>query len=414
MIGRSGPGALPTVGRAGGGVGGATQHPASHGRAFTLQRGSTMSYALPTTARIAVQSAPLAITTAEVPVPALAPDQALVRVDGCGICGTDVAQYTRDPFGLLPAHLGHEGTGTIVALGPLLTHDWTGQPLAVGDQVVTGPSFCGTCHACVATPESPELCEASRIHGLIGAEEGFLQGWFGEYVVIGGRDAIFRVTGLSLEHRLLVEPAAVVSHALQRAKRITDISHRTTVVVQGAGPIGLVLTALLCTTGVSQIVVVDPVADRLDLARRLGAAHVVEAGDAEATREAIAAITGGLGADLVFQCTGSPSAASAAWAFARRGGAIVEVGSFADAGEGTYNPHRDVCHKQVTLTGSWTYSAHDWALAVAFLRESMVRELPLADLITHRYDIDSLESAMQTCVDRTGVKVVIQPGIDRV
>jgi len=89
------------------------------------------------TARAAVLLGPQSIEVREFPIPALREGEILVQVEGCGICGTDVHEYKRDPFGLIPVVLGHEGTGKIVALGENVAPDTTGKTLSVGDSIVT-------------------------------------------------------------------------------------------------------------------------------------------------------------------------------------------------------------------------------------------------------------------------------------
>ena len=84
----------------------------------------------------------------EVGLPAVRDDEIIVKVEGCGICGTDVHEYKGDPFGICPVQLGHEGTGEVVALGKNVTKDFTGKPLKVGDKIVTGLKSCGTCDTC--------------------------------------------------------------------------------------------------------------------------------------------------------------------------------------------------------------------------------------------------------------------------
>ncbi|MBO5900062.1 MAG: alcohol dehydrogenase catalytic domain-containing protein, partial [Lentisphaeria bacterium] len=98
---------------------------------------------VPEKAKVAMLVAPGKIELQEYTIPAVGDDEMLIKVEGCGICGTDGHEYKRDPFGLCPTVLGHEGSGTIVKLGKNITSDFTGKPLAVGDQIVTCIIPCG-------------------------------------------------------------------------------------------------------------------------------------------------------------------------------------------------------------------------------------------------------------------------------
>ena len=93
---------------------------------------------IPQKCKVSVLEAPRKMAIHEVDIPAIGDDEILVKVEGCGICGTDVHEYKGDPFGFCPVQLGHEGTGEIVALGKNVTCDYTGKPLKVGDKIVTG------------------------------------------------------------------------------------------------------------------------------------------------------------------------------------------------------------------------------------------------------------------------------------
>ena len=94
--------------------------------------------AIPKQFKVSVLEAPKKMVLKTIKTPELGPDEMLVKVEGCGICGTDVHEYKGDPFKYCPVQLGHEGTGTIVALGKNVKTDFTGKPLKVGDKVVTG------------------------------------------------------------------------------------------------------------------------------------------------------------------------------------------------------------------------------------------------------------------------------------
>lgn len=160
------------------------------------------------TARAAVLTAPKKFEIREYPIPAIGDDEMLIKVEACGVCGTDGHEYNRDPFGLCPVVLGHEGTGEIVAMGKNITKDTAGNPLALGDKIVTCIIPCGTCDACLNTPARTNLCENVGVYGLMPDDDVHLNGYFGEYLVIRKGSTFFNVSGMTLDQRILVEPAA--------------------------------------------------------------------------------------------------------------------------------------------------------------------------------------------------------------
>ena len=103
--------------------------------------------AIPKKCKVSVLESPKKMVLKTVDIPAVGADEILVKVEGCGICGTDVHEYKGDPFKFCPIQLGHEGTGEIVALGKNVKTDFTGKPLKVGDKIVTGLKPCGETRA---------------------------------------------------------------------------------------------------------------------------------------------------------------------------------------------------------------------------------------------------------------------------
>ncbi len=108
--------------------------------------GKKQGAGIPKTAKVATLTSPKHIEVKEYPVPALNDDDILVKVEGCGVCGTDVHEWKGDPFGIIPVTLGHEGTGEIVYLGKNIKRDTAGNPIHVGDKIVTSVISCGACY----------------------------------------------------------------------------------------------------------------------------------------------------------------------------------------------------------------------------------------------------------------------------
>lgn len=365
------------------------------------------NYNIPATARITVLTGPKHIDVMEVPIPEISDDEVLVKVEQVGICGTDVHEFKGDPFGYIPVELGHEGTGTIVKLGKNVTSDYYGKPLKVGDKIVTGLRPCGQCDTCKYDPEHIHLCEGGEIFGLMPGEAAYknLNGWFAEYMKVNAGGVIFNVSDMDTDLRTLIEPAAVVIHAVEQAKSIFNFSHGSYVLVQGCGPIGLLLLTVVRTMGVRNIIAVDGDENRLSMAKKLGAAYTVNFMTEDAQAK-IMEITG-KGADMAFQCTGSPKAASTIWHYVRRGGSMCELGFFVNNGDTTYNPHLDICNKEIKVVGSWTYQAKDWVHATEFLKEAQERGLPVTELLTHKYPLAQINEAMEKNISMEGLKIVV-------
>lgn len=361
---------------------------------------------IPETAKIAILTGEKKIEVRELKVPEINDDEVLVKVEGCGICGTDVHEYKGDPFGYIPIQLGHEGTGTIVKLGKNVTKDYSGKTLQVGDKIVTGLKPCGVCDTCKNDPEHIHLCNDGEIFGLLPGEEHFFNGWFGEYIKINAGGVIFNVSDMpELDSRLLIEPAAVVVHAVEQAKQIFNFKHDSYVLVQGCGPIGLLLLTTVRTMGVRNIIAVDGDNKRLEMAKKLGARFCINFME-ENAGERVQEITG-KGAEMAFQCTGSPKAASTIWSYVRRGGAMCELGFFVNNGDTSYNPHLDICNKEIKVTGSWTYQAKDWLQAMEMLKEAMKQGYPVEELVSHKFALDDINEAMETNIRMDGLKIAI-------
>lgn len=362
------------------------------------------------TARAAVLTAPKTFEIREYPIPAIGDDEMLIKVEACGVCGTDGHEYNRDPFGLCPVVLGHEGTGEIVAMGRNITKDTAGNPVALGDKIVTCIIPCGTCDACLNTPARTNLCENVGVYGLMPDDDVHLNGYFGEYLVIRKGSTFFNVSGMTLDQRILVEPAAVVVHSLERAKSTGLLKFNSVVLVQGCGPIGLLQIATLRTLGIETIIAVDGNDSRLDLAREMGASRTynfTRYADLNELLDAVKKDNGGRLADFVFQCTGVGKAGANAWKFVKRGGGLCEVGFFMDGGESVINHHYDLCNKEVTAVGSWVYSPQDYPTTFDFLKRAYGIGLPLTKLISHRFKLDEIAEALETNVQMKGIKIAV-------
>ena len=368
------------------------------------------AYPLPTKAHVAVLTELGHFDVKEYPVPAIGDGDILVKVEGCGVCGTDAHEFKKDPFSLIPVALGHEGTGTIIAMGKNVKKDSAGKGLHIGDKVVT----------CMIFKDDPEITTfdlnkqnvgGADVYGLLPDDDIHLNGWFSDYLFIREGSTIFNVSDMDLDSRILIEPAAVLVHAVERAKSTGILRFASRVVVQGCGPIGLLCIAVLRTMGVNEIVAVDGNPQRLDFAKRLGADQTVNFADfpggIEELTEGVKKAFGGHLADFGFQCTGNPKAHSNIYKFIRNGGGLCELGFFVNGGDATINPHFDMCSKEITLVGSWVYTLRDYVNTFAFLKRAKAIGLPVTELITHKFPLDRINEALETNLAQKGLKIAV-------
>ena len=365
---------------------------------------------IPATARVAMLTGPKTIEVKEFPMPQVGDNDILVKVEGCGVCGTDVHEWKGDPFGLAPVVLGHEGTGEIVALGKNIKCDTAGKPLKVGDKLVTSVISCGECGLGRQHPGTTPLCAPQGIFGLISdSPDNHLNGWFATHLLISGKGATyFEVNDLNLKERMLLELACVCVHALGRGNGTGLLNFGSKVLIQGCGPVGLMMIAVLRAAGINHLIAVDGSASRLEMAKKLGVKTVInfrEADTLEKRVAAVKAVTNGMGADFAYQCTGAPPAAADIYSYIRRGGGLCEMGFFVNNGECTINPHFALCNKEINLVGSWDYSASDYPTTIAFLKQAREMKIPIEDLITHSFPLDKLNEAMEVNVSQKGIKI---------
>lgn len=366
---------------------------------------------LPKTAHVAILTALEQVEIKEYPMPEVGDDDILVKVEGCGICGTDAHEFKRDPFGLIPVALGHEGTGEIVKMGKNVKLDSAGKEVKLGDKVVT----------CMIFKDNPDITMfdlnkqnvgGADVYGLLPDDDIHLNGWFADYILIRKNSTFFNVSDLDLDSRILIEPCAVLIHAVERAKSTGILRFNSRVVVQGCGPIGLICIAVLRTMGIMNIIAVDGNAGRLEFAKRLGASDSLNFKDYKGIEEMAEACNekfGGHLADFAFQCTGSPVGHSNIYKFIRNGGGLCELGFFINGGDATINPHFDICSKEITTVGSWVYTLRDYATTFDFLKSAKALGLPISELISDRYPLSQINEAYKKNLAMTGLKIAVIP-----
>jgi L-iditol 2-dehydrogenase len=335
--------------------------------------------------RAAVLEPPGRLVAAAWPRPSAATGELLLRVRGCGLCGSDIAKILA-PDARGPAVLGHEVVGEVVEAG-----DGVGG-FTVGDRVVVAHHVpCGACHYCRRGSES--MCRAFKASNLD-------PGGFAEYVRVppaNVRHAAFRIPDhLPDEEASFVEPLACCVRAVERAR----VEPGDTAVVVGLGSIGCLFVQLLRRAGAT-VVGADPLAARAALAGRLGAAV---AGSPDLAATAVRDLTQGRGADLVVLTGGGADVLPWAAAAVRDGGTIH---CFAGGpGHELPLPLGTLYHRELTMTS--TYSSSPATLARAFWLLA-AGKVDTGELISHRLPLERLAEGVELMRRREALKVYVTP-----
>lgn len=253
----------------------------------------------------------------DVPNPEPGPQEVLVAVKACGICGSDVhgmdgSTGRRRP----PIIMGHEAAGVIAGTGKSVS-GW-----APGDRVTFDSTiYCGECEYC--REGMINLCDRRRVLG-VSCEDYRQHGAFAEFVAVPPR-ILYRVPEvLPFEHAAMVEPFAIALHAVRRSPPALN----DTVVVVGAGMIGMALVQALSHTGCGELIVLDVADDRLAMAAKFGATRTINSGK-ENGLAVVQELTGGQGADVSFEAVGVTATVDLALRCLRKGGAATLVGNVA-------------------------------------------------------------------------------------
>jgi len=350
----------------------------------------------------------------EYPLPSkLEPGAALVRTEMAGICGTDVHLWKGELPIQLPVILGHETVGRVVALGDGVERDWTGQSLKVGDRITwTSSTSCGACFYC-AEKRQPTRCPHRRAYGIgyrCDQEPHFLGG-YADFHYLRPRANLFKLPE-NLPTEAVIGAGCALITAIHGVER-TGIDWRDTVVVQGAGPVGIASLAVAKSAGASRVIVIGAPKPRLEMARRFGADAVLDLDEIKSPSDRIAAVrelTGGYGADVVLECVGSPAAVVEGMEMCRDGGKYLILGHYCDAGPIQWNPHV-VTRKQLTVIGSWSSEPRHLRSAICFL-QSTREQFPFGEMVTHRFPLNLANQALETTARWQSAKSVFVPSAE--
>ena len=277
------------------------------------------------------------LSVVDMPVPAFADDEVLVRVQACGVCGSDIHGYDGSTGRRIPPLvMGHEAAGVIERVGSRV------ERFAAGDRVTFDSMVsCGACGFC--RRGHVNLCDNRMVLG-VSCGDYRRHGAFAEYVSVPARILYSLPAHVPFEHAALTEAVSIAVHAVNR--RVPAAGE--TAVVVGSGMIGLLTIQALKVKGVRTIVAVDVDGRKLELARRMGAAQIVNAAAVDVP-VAVAELTGGQGADVAFEVVGHGDTVANAVRSVRKGGTVVLIGNLSPTVE---LPLQSVVTREISVLGS--------------------------------------------------------------
>lgn len=358
----------------------------------------------------AVMPAPLApVEIREFPEPDLPPGGALLRTALSEVCGTDVhlwhGRLAGVPYPIIP---GHVTTGTLDRVRGSLT-DVAGAPLREGDRVAFFDVHrtCGRCLACTVH-RTPTRCQARRVYGITDpAAEGLFGGWAQKVYLEPGVIVAKLPDAVAFDAYIGGGCGLLTSvHILDRAR----LSLGDSVVVQGAGAVGLSTAALARKAGAGRVIVIGAPANRLALARDMGADEAIDL-DGTSAEERLArvlAATGGLGADVVVEAAGSPRAFEEGVRLVRNGGAYVIAGHYTNTGDSAINAHEHINRKHLDIRGCWGSEAGHFLRALQML-DRYSREVPWARIGARTFGLGEINEALAVAGALQVPKALVDP-----
>lgn len=328
----------------------------------------------------------------DLPKPKPGDDELLIRIQACGICGSDVHGYDGSTGRRLPPIvMGHEAAGVVEAVGSEVS------TFVPGDHVTFDSTvYCGKCFYCVRGEVN--LCDNREVIGV--STPAFRRmGAFAEFVTVPARIAYALPETMPFKHAALIEAVSVAVHAVA----LTPISPDDSVVVVGAGMIGLLTLQAARAAGAGRVFAVDLDDTRLELARSLGATRTFNSHDANTISQIIEA-TNGRGADVALECVGDTVPVKLALDSVRKGGSVTLVGNIAPTIELGL---QSVVTRQIRLQGSCA-SSGEYPACISMMSRGAIVVEPLISAVA---PLDDGASWFQRLYDREPglLKVVLVP-----
>lgn len=326
--------------------------------------------------------------------PQIGDNDILLKMKSAAICGTNIRilEGKKTKGVRYPSIIGHEICGIIDEVGKNVKYYNVGDKVAIANVMP-----CKSCHSCLTGRENACLNRKA-----IGYE---YNGGFAEYVLIpdifvDGGNVVKLPENVSFEEGALIEPLACCIRGMKNA----GTGFNDTVLILGAGPIGLMHLQLAKIAGAKQVIVSEPINSRREKALKLGADRVVNPNEEDLSK-IIMTITDGIGADIIIMAIGVPAIVNSTIKLCRKGGTVNLFAGFAGTGESTIEVNT-IHYNEITLNGSTAYKREDYLQSKDIV---VSKKINLKEIITHRFKIDEFKKAYEVCKSGEGLKVIIEP-----
>ena len=347
----------------------------------------------------------------ELPIPEVEPGAILIKVSLANICGSDVHIWNGTfPWGAgdQPRVIGHEMVGRVHKLGPGVSTDSAGQPLQEGDRVVYCYfQPCGQCYVCLHG--SPAACPQTLVSLARSCEEHpYFTGAFAEYYYLSPDQLVLKAPD-NLSDEVLAPVNCALSQVVFGFHQV-GITLGDTVVIQGAGGLGLYATAVARDMGAGTIIVIEQHDERLKLAGGFGADHLIDIKELSSSRERISQVrrlTSGRGADVVAEFTGAPQAVPEGIVMTRMGGKYLWVGNINVGQTIEMDPSRIVLSNR-TIVGVGSYDPWAVPAALGFLDRTRDR-YPYDKIISHKFKLQDINQAFEQAAAGKVTRATVVP-----
>ena len=344
--------------------------------------------------RAVVLNGPNDFAPTDIPKPVIGDNDMLLEMKKAAICGTDmrILAGTKTKGVRYPSVIGHEMCGVISEVGKNVTGFQVGDKVSIANVIP-----CGSCPACLAGREN-----ACMNRKAIGYE---FNGGFEEYVLIPeiaikSGNVIKLPEDVSFTAGALIEPLSCCIRGLKNA----GTGFNDTVLIVGAGPIGLMHMQLSKIAGAKQVIVSEPNEMRREVALELGADRVVDP-TKEDLEQIIKDATNGMGADVIVMAIGVPALVNSTLKLCKKGGTVNLFAGFAGTGECQIEVNT-IHYNEINVTGSTAYKRADYLEAADMV---ITKKINLDKIATHTFKIDEFQDAYEMCKSGKGLKVMIEP-----
>lgn len=344
--------------------------------------------------RAVILSGPGDFAPGELEKPVIGEEDILLEMKKAAICGTDIRilEGTKRKGVRYPSVIGHEMCGVISQVGKKVKGYQVGEKVAIANVIP-----CHSCHSCLTGRENACLNRKA-----IGYE---FNGGFEEYVLIPkicieSGNVVKLPDHVSFEEGALIEPLACCIRGLKNA----GTGFGDTVLIVGAGPIGLMHLQLSKIAGARDVIVSEPIASRREKAKKLGADCVVDPSK-EDLEKILMERTKGLGADVIVMAIGVPAIINSTLKLCRKGGTVNLFAGFAGTGEAVIEVNT-IHYNEINVNGSTAYKREDYLQAADMIVSGQVN---VKEIVTHTFKIEDFQKAYEVCKSGEGLKVLIEP-----